>query len=315
MEQNPELDKGLHLPAAVTEGVGVSEIDELLVEILGDDYQDNTANVATKIDYITGSKELDELVEGILGKGWEKDDGQPARRTVPDYTQKELDELIESILGKGWELDDEPIASQSEPETALTEPVAEPARISKATPPQTKHFDHNQSVKVTQEVSKSRPVLTGLFVLAVLVSATGIWKYFLATDYNSPINVEQISVQTEPGTSMMPETEPSPTVESSEPIAQPGTSISTSAVAAEVPADEDMLTITIPVEEGAEVDAKPPTREITIYTIVRGDTFWSIADRFVNNPYKYTELAEQNRVQNPDLIYPGNTIRIIMHSK
>lgn len=114
-----ESNSTASLPVSKVEP-GVSEIDELLKEILGESYRDNTkleqqndesseSATPSKIKYITGSQELDDLVEAILGKDWEKDDGLPtARQIAPEYSQKELDELIESILGKDWYLDDDP---------------------------------------------------------------------------------------------------------------------------------------------------------------------------------------------------------------
>lgn len=116
---------------------GNSEIDELLVEILGENYQDNTKSkqhkdesydfdAPTKTKYITGSEELDDLVEAILGKGWEKDEGLPvARKIASEFSQKELDELIESILGKGWNIDDEPATSQLTSDTYQPESIPE----------------------------------------------------------------------------------------------------------------------------------------------------------------------------------------------
>lgn len=157
---NPETDQIAPLPVTATESSGadvattpeiasntnsfsiaegsggVPEIDELLVEILGENYRDDTkseqqqdkrsdSEVAPKIKYITGSKELDELVEAILGKGWEKDDGMPvARKIAPEYSQKELDELIELILGKDWDTDEEPVSMLFDSET--THPVPAP---------------------------------------------------------------------------------------------------------------------------------------------------------------------------------------------
>jgi len=48
-----------------------------------------------------------------------------------------------------------------------------------------------------------------------------------------------------------------------------------------------------------------------IHIVKKGDTLWHIAIRYVNNPYRYPELARLSNIQNPDLIYPGNRVRII----
>lgn len=52
--------------------------------------------------------------------------------------------------------------------------------------------------------------------------------------------------------------------------------------------------------------------EIVEYTVVRGDTLWAIARRFTKNPFRYQEIASENDVKNPALIFPGQqlTLRI-----
>lgn len=75
-----------------------------------------------------------------------------------------------------------------------------------------------------------------------------------------------------------------------------------------------------PVEKprGAEpstVAATPtpaPRVQRLTHIVVRGDTLWSIAKRYVKDPLRYKELAENSNIRNPDLIYPGDKIRIII---
>ncbi len=55
---------------------------------------------------------------------------------------------------------------------------------------------------------------------------------------------------------------------------------------------------------------QPKKMEI-IHIVVRGDTLWAIAARYVNDPYLYPELARLSRIKNPDRIYPGDRVRII----
>lgn len=49
-----------------------------------------------------------------------------------------------------------------------------------------------------------------------------------------------------------------------------------------------------------------------IHIIVKGDTLWHIANRYIHNPYKYPQLAKLSKIKNPDLIYPGNKVIIII---
>ena len=67
----------------------------------------------------------------------------------------------------------------------------------------------------------------------------------------------------------------------------------------------------------APAQKRPPKQdkeEIT-HIVIKGDTLWAIAEHYVNNPYKYPQLAKLSKIKNPDRIYPGNRVRILRHAK
>jgi len=64
------------------------------------------------------------------------------------------------------------------------------------------------------------------------------------------------------------------------------------------------------------IEPQPETRTTTSsyrsgeYTVKAGDNLWKIAGEFMNDNYKYPDIAKYNNISNPDLIYPGQKIII-----
>lgn len=60
------------------------------------------------------------------------------------------------------------------------------------------------------------------------------------------------------------------------------------------------------------VTAPPQTVTVEYYEIQKGDTLSAIAKRFLGNARDYPKIFEANRevIKDPDLIYPGQKIRI-----
>ena len=52
-----------------------------------------------------------------------------------------------------------------------------------------------------------------------------------------------------------------------------------------------------------------------VHIVVKGDTLWDIARKYLKNPFRYPELARLSQIKNPDLIYPGDTVRIRTRDK
>ncbi len=51
--------------------------------------------------------------------------------------------------------------------------------------------------------------------------------------------------------------------------------------------------------------------EMITHIVVKNDTLWDIAEKYLGNPIQYEELARLSRIQDPHWIYPGDIIRIV----
>lgn len=65
------------------------------------------------------------------------------------------------------------------------------------------------------------------------------------------------------------------------------------------------------VEDDIQVTA-PPEPQAAFHTVVSGDTLSKIAKEYYGDPMRYPEIFEANRpmLKDPDLIYPGQVLRI-----
>jgi nucleoid-associated protein YgaU len=70
--------------------------------------------------------------------------------------------------------------------------------------------------------------------------------------------------------------------------------------------------VTMEMIASANGDESVEIPEEIFYTIVKGDTLWEIATKYYDDGSKYTHIVEANLevIKDPDLIYPGQTIRI-----
>jgi nucleoid-associated protein YgaU len=61
-----------------------------------------------------------------------------------------------------------------------------------------------------------------------------------------------------------------------------------------------------------EVVAPAQTAEVQFYEIAKGDTLWKIATKYYDDGNQYPKIFEANRevIKDPDLIFPGQKIRI-----
>ncbi len=50
--------------------------------------------------------------------------------------------------------------------------------------------------------------------------------------------------------------------------------------------------------------------DVINYVVKRGDTLWAIASRYLGSGTKYPQIAQENNISNPHLIYPGQVFKI-----
>lgn len=80
---------------------------------------------------------------------------------------------------------------------------------------------------------------------------------------------------------------------------------------------EEAVDVTVNISKVTPPPPPPPIRAVSspsrTYTVVRGDTLWHIAARFLGNGARWPEIFNLNRAVvggNPNLIFPGQTYRI-----
>ncbi len=77
---------------------------------------------------------------------------------------------------------------------------------------------------------------------------------------------------------------------------------STPTVAPTAKAEPTVAPSTTPAATPAAGEVKITGKE---YAVVEGDHLWGIAERAYGDGYKWVEIARANKIENPDLIYPG----------
>jgi len=81
--------------------------------------------------------------------------------------------------------------------------------------------------------------------------------------------------------------------------------------------DREKIVLTLGNLQGVEkvedtLVVEKPATQADFYTVVRGDTLSKIAQRYYGDAMKYQKIFQANQpmLTNPDLIYPGQVLRI-----
>jgi len=73
----------------------------------------------------------------------------------------------------------------------------------------------------------------------------------------------------------------------------------------------DWLKITPTIVRTTKQVQKEVQQENVInYTVKKGDTLWAIAKQYLGSGTKYPQIAQENNIKNPNLIYPGQVFKI-----
>lgn len=73
----------------------------------------------------------------------------------------------------------------------------------------------------------------------------------------------------------------------------------------------DWLKITPTITRSTkQVNKSVAADNVINYTVKKGDTLWAIAKEYLGSGTKYTQIAQENNIKNPNLIYPGQVFKI-----
>lgn len=64
-----------------------------------------------------------------------------------------------------------------------------------------------------------------------------------------------------------------------------------------------------------EVERQVRASESVNYVVKRGDTLSGIASKYLGSPEKYKQIASENNIRNPNLIYPGQVFKITTNAQ
>ena len=64
------------------------------------------------------------------------------------------------------------------------------------------------------------------------------------------------------------------------------------------------------VKTTTTVQKQVEAANVVNYVVKKGDTLWAIAKKYLGSGTKYPQIASENNIKNPNLIYPGQVFKI-----
>lgn len=153
-----------------------------------------------------------------------------------------------------------------------------------------------RQVVVEQPAHRGRRMLAG-FAASVLLILGSILGFYFSGLVHEPTAAREALAQ--PATASAP----APSQQAAAPAAP--AQLAPAAAPQQTPAPAAP-----PQQASAPAAAPQPANAAAMYTVKVGDTLWDIAQRFTGDPLNYHNIAGQNLIKNPDLIFPGQTLQV-----
>jgi hypothetical protein len=154
-----------------------------------------------------------------------------------------------------------------------------------------------------------------LALLLLLIVGGLVWWFFFATPRDRVNGVEETVSPAVPSATVPPETrEPDTPIGTAGPEAMTGADATQSATGEGASAETSSPAgETTPTGDNTLADNNTRTGDtgsLEQYEIKWGDTLWDISSMFYGTPWRFPEIADENMIQNPDLIYADDEIRV-----
>lgn len=187
-----------------------------------------------------------------------------------------------------------------EHDALLSAPYAAPSELTE---------DFHEDLEPPEEESPRPRRRAGLLVLLALIliaaGAVLVWWTMLRPLDGLPTDDDPVPLAAEPDDATPLQDEPTERTDSSEAVPEEPAAPADSRQERDASAAEETST-------AASTSAEPESPEpgSIEYRIQRGDTLWDISQAFYGTPWLYPELADANRISNPDLIFAERDLQI-----